>query len=341
MKLNKNTLIVLVLFTFLVATLMGLEEFFEGELSGEGVVEEVLVYLIVLAILLFTIVAPLYRLINYFNENLPWPQFFFRRFFYEFLIVVLLSITVGGIAGNFIHHFIEHDLGSIATYIQSILFLFIITSLILAIIEFLMISEDRSRLQALNVALEKENVVSIYKVLKNQVNPHFLFNSLSILSSLIYFDVKKADQFIKEFSNIYRYVLELKDENLVTLKRELDFLDSYIFLQKIRFGKELVIDKTIPSEVLQRYLPPLSLQIVFENALKHNMVSKKMPLKINIIKEQDYIVVKNNYNPRNEVKNSSKIGQENLRERYRLLSDKLPVFELVGKEYVAKLPLLG
>ena len=175
MKLTKNTLILLTLTTFLIAFLMGLEEFFEGELSGEGVVEEVIAYLLILSVLLFTVVAPMFRLVKKFNQTLPWEQFFFKRLLYKLGIVITLSGILGFVFGNFIHHFIEHELSTLSVLTRTFLFLLIITSLILGIIEVLQISEDRDRLKLLSEKLEKEqkNRKSFNRNRKSQLIPLF------------------------------------------------------------------------------------------------------------------------------------------------------------------------
>lgn len=320
---------------------MGLEEFFEGELSAEGVVEEVAVYLLILGVLIVAILTPIYNIVKRFNKKLPWEQFLVKRFFLEVGIVLLISGGLGFLFGNLIHHFIEHDLPTLMVITRTILFLFIITSLLIGIVEFLLVSEDRDRLKSLSERLEKEKVISLYNALKNQVNPHFLFNHLSVLSSLIYHDVKKADQFIIAFSNIYRYVLELKEAALVTVQEEMDFLQSWLYLQKIRFGKNLQIDKQVADSILQGQIPPLSLQTVFENAIKHNVVSKAKPLNIQVIQEGNILKIINNYQPRVGDTISTGIGLKNLKERYLLISDLAPTFEIKNKQYIACLPILS
>ncbi len=340
MKLTKNTLILLTLITFLIAFLMGLEEFFEGELSGEGVVEEVIVYLLILSVLVFTVVAPMFRLVKKFNQTLPWEQFFFKRLCYELGIVLLLCGVLGFIFGNFIHHFIEHELSTLSVLTRTFLFLFIITSLILGIIEVLQISEDRDRLKLLSEKLEKEQIITFYNALKNQVNPHFLYNNLSVLSALIYYDTAKAESFIQAFSDSYRYVLELNQEAVVPIQKELDFLHSWLYLQQIRFSENLTIDLKVPPDILEKTIPPLALQLIFENAIKHNIISTKQPLHIELKTVGDYLEVTNTYQPRKEKAPSTGIGLKNLQDRYQLLSDLMPSFGVKGDLYLAKIPVI-
>ena len=179
-----------------------------------------------------------------------------------------------------------------------------------------------------------------YEALKNQINPHFLFNSLNTLSSLIYQDTGKSDQFIKKFADVFRYVLELNQEQLVPVKREISFLDAYLFLQKFRYGEALLVEKSLSSDLLNAKIPPLSLQLVVENAIKHNVISQQQPLRICIESDQNTLVVKNNYQHRENLGESTGIGQKNLIEKYRLINMPLPEFSLNGDEYHVRLPLI-
>ena len=188
--------------------------------------------------------------------------------------------------------------------------------------------------------LEKENITSRFEALKNQINPHFLFNSLNTLSSLIYTDTGKAEIFIDEFASIYRYVLENSDRFVVSLKEEVEFIKSFVYLLQIRFGEGLQFNIKIESEKLKYNLPTLSLQLLVENAIKHNVVTKDKPLKISITIENDYIFVKNNLQSREENIVSTGIGLENLKQRYELLSNLNPEFIIENDHYIAKLPLI-
>jgi two-component system, LytTR family, sensor kinase len=188
--------------------------------------------------------------------------------------------------------------------------------------------------------VQKENLQSQFEVLKSQINPHFMFNSLNVLSGLINKDIGKAQQFIDEFSHIYRYVLETLEQPVVTLEKELDFMRSYLFLQQIRHGDDLSYSVKIPSALLKWVLPPLSLQVVLENAIKHNIVNESKPLKIDIYSEETNLIVRNNIQPKISAVASTGLGLKNLVKRYGLISKFKPVFEVETGYYVAKLPLI-
>jgi sensor histidine kinase YesM len=187
--------------------------------------------------------------------------------------------------------------------------------------------------------LQRENVESQFNALKNQVNPHFLFNSLNVLNSLIAVSAEQAKEFVQEFSKIYRYVFDVGEEMVVELSRELEFIQSYVYLQKKRHGEALRFEVSVNSDVLQYYIPVLALQILVENAVKHNEISIDRPLKISIKNEGDWLVVSNNLQLR-EKEDTTGIGLSNLRERYKLLTDLEPEFKLMNACYVARVPLL-
>ena len=156
--------------------------------------------------------------------------------------------------------------------------------------------------------LEREYAQVRLQALKNQVNPHFLFNSLSVLSSLVHVSAETSDKFIQQLSKAYRYILEQKDLDWVTLKSELDFLDAYFFLLQIRFDKKIQLVKQIALDAIEYTLPPLTLQLLLENAVKHNKMSNNEPLIITIKNEGEYLAVVNKVNKREQYETSTGIG---------------------------------
>lgn len=166
--------------------------------------------------------------------------------------------------------------------------------------------------------LQKESVEAQYNSLRNQVNPHFLFNSLNALTSLVYQDQDKAVKFIKQLSTVYRYVLDTRDKELVSIKEELDFLDSYLFLQQIRFGEKLKLKVEVSGEGL---IAPLVLQMLVENAIKHNIIADDQPLTIRVYRENEMLIVENNLQKKSIPSDESTgAGLENIKKRYSFLS---------------------
>jgi len=190
--------------------------------------------------------------------------------------------------------------------------------------------------------LEKENVQAQFAALKSQVNPHFLFNSLSILSSLVHADAELSEKFIDQLSRAYRYILEQKDNERVLLKTELEFIQAYRFLLNIRFENKFDVVVNVPEADQNRYsIAPLTLQLLVENAVKHNRMSVKEPLRVNISIDNNTLQVSNNRQLRPQSEASTGVGLQNIINRYALLTER-PVW--IGENegnFVVKIPLLG
>ena len=157
--------------------------------------------------------------------------------------------------------------------------------------------------------LEKEKIATQYESLKNQVNPHFLFNSLNALSELVYENQELAVKYIQQLSQVYRYVLDSRNLEVASLRDELQFLQSFIFLQKIRFGDNLNVDIEV-NKSESEFILPLSLQILLENAIKHNIVSEDDPLQIQVYQNDGYLTVQNVMKKKKSMNVGTGIGLE-------------------------------
>lgn len=189
--------------------------------------------------------------------------------------------------------------------------------------------------------LKSENLKSQFESLKSQVNPHFLFNSLNALSSLVYDNQDRAVEFIQELSKVYRYVLDHQNDEVVQLSDELAFLKSYVYLNKIRFGDNLNVEYQGLDSVNQKWMiPPVALQMLMENVLKHNEISKDNHLNVVVCLQDDRISIQNNINPlQSRKEDSSGLGLNNIKARYKLLTDK-SVEITESPEFAVTLPLL-
>jgi len=186
--------------------------------------------------------------------------------------------------------------------------------------------------------LREELLTFKYQTLKNQVNPHFLFNSLNTLSSLINIDPIKADRFTNKLSEIYRYILLNEDKQLVKLDDELKFVNDFFELQQIRDEGKILLD--IHLENTEKYLiVPISLQVLVENALKHNSATKKNPLIIKITEDSGYVNVSNNIQRKTNLEESSKTGLKNLGERIKLILNHEIVISEDGDLFLVMIPL--
>jgi len=188
-------------------------------------------------------------------------------------------------------------------------------------------------------AMKEEKLRMDYTVLQDQINPHFLFNNLSVLKSLIIYDQKTAVSFTQSFTDVYRYVLKSRDKMLVELKEELQFIDSYVSLHKERLGDGIDVQYMIDKEGVEKNIAPLSLQLLVENAIKHNVVSKENPLYIEISSDENFVIVKNNLRLK-ESSYSTNTGLSNLVKRYELLEGDDIIVEQNDNFFIVKVPLL-
>lgn len=189
--------------------------------------------------------------------------------------------------------------------------------------------------------LKKENMQSQLETLKNQVNPHFLFNSLNTLTALIPDQPEKAVEFTQHLSKVYRCILEIKNRELITLREEMECIASYRFLLEMRFGNNVQFEVDIPEEKMDNYVVPLCVQMLLENAVKHNVISTARPLKITItLGKNGQLLVTNNLQKKESVNGSTRTGLSNIRNRYHLVSDKEVDVIITRDHFSVVLPLL-
>ncbi len=179
-----------------------------------------------------------------------------------------------------------------------------------------------------------------FDALKNQLDPHFLFNSLNVLTSLIEEDPRQAQRFTTSLSKVYRYVLEQKNKELVTVEEELRFARTYVNLLKMRFEESIIFELPEQASNPEAKVVPLSLQLLLENAVKHNMVMPNKPLKITIYEEEGNLVVQNNLQPKQVVKKSSGVGLRNIQQRYAILTHRNVIINKTPSEFSVRIPML-
>lgn len=280
----------------------------------------------------------LVRVVDHYYSWLEEPG---RRFIAGTLVMLIYTVATGiAIYGFFFGYILERDFMAELTsnFFDFIIWPIGITSVIMTL------SHSRAFLQSWRQStinaekLKQENIASKYESLKNQVNPHFLFNSLNVLSSLVYEDQDKAVSFIRKMSDVYRYVLVHKEQELIPLADELKFMENYTYLQRIRFDDNLIVNIEKADNV-KGWVPPLAIQLLVENAIKHNTVSTAHPLTVDIHITKDQIVVSNIIREKLS-KDSTGIGLDNLRERYRYLCDRPVKLENDGQTFKVTLPLL-
>ena len=218
---------------------------------------------------------------------------------------------------------------------------FFFTSFTFTIVDFAWFSyRQYAIVQIQKVQMMRNQLELQYDMLKSQLSPHYLFNSLNTISALIYRDATIAEEFIRNFALTYQYVLETNNKKLVKLENEIDFVKSYIFLLKVRFDESLKVLIDIPNELYSSQIPPLTLQLLIENAVKHNVITEGSPLNITIsFDEKSGLIVRNNKTTIPESTSSFRVGLANIRRRYGYFSE-IPVQIINDTFFTVILPVL-
>ncbi len=283
-----------------------------------------------------------YLIYNFLNKKLPWIESPGKRFYVQLFSSAIYSLLcINATYYVFKVYFTEVPPDSyqyILLNIYGIIFTLPVISIHFGI--FFMTKWKKVVIE--NESLEKENIKTELTAIKNHIDPHFLFNNLNILSSLIEPHNEAALDFLDNFSEVYRYVLKNKDTELVDLGTELEFMSAYLFIMKKRFDKQMRIEINVENRYKSRLIPPLALQLLIENCLKHNKISYENPLEISIfIEGKSFLVVKNSLQLKDRKKYyTSGSGLANLEKRYQLLSDQKMLVEKTENEFIVKVPLL-
>ena len=191
----------------------------------------------------------------------------------------------------------------------------------------------------LRAAMERERIESQYEVLKAQINPHFLFNSFNTLASIVEEDAELAVEYIEKLSDYYRSIIQFRNQKLIPLEDEMVLIDDFTYLLKKRFGKNLIVQKDVNDTDF--YIPPLTLQMLVENAVKHNVISRQKPLTISIRSKNDaYLVVENNLQPKKTHEPSTKFGLQNIKTRFKLLSKDEVIILETDDTFSVSIPLI-
>lgn len=265
-------------------------------------------------------------------RNLPYSQLI-AHFCLSFLMILLLTLLVDGLVILLNENEPSHFKQILGFNFRINLFLHCIHA----------IFHYRTQMETLQLETEqfkKQTAEAQFDALSKQLNPHFLFNSFNVLSNLVDQDQQTAQRFINQLSGVYRYLLKNQDNRLVKLEEEMNFLESYIYLMKIRFQDSLVIKNQIQKQDLNQYIAPSTLQLLIENAIKHNEVSKQAPLAIDIYRLNDHLIVENSIRLKEQRVESSNVGLKNIKSRYAFLSDQNPLIINSNGKFTVKIPLI-
>jgi two-component system, LytTR family, sensor kinase len=282
------------------------------------------------------------RIDKWMNQVFPWDKKPIKRAISQSIINVVYSITVILTGTVFFDYFVCHfpdvtkNKMNSAGIIVGVLITLIIMSIEVGTQFFYKWKVSLAEVEK----YKKESVEAQLENLKSQVNPHFLFNNLSVLSSLVYKDQDKAVDFINQFSKVYRYILDHKSKELVELETELKFIESYCYLLTIRFGEGIKFNFTIEPDKLCLLMPPMALQLLIENTIKHNETSLEIPLRVKVYTRDDYLIVSNNLQVRKLNEESSQTGLKNVMSRYRHYTEMEVHVNSFEKTFEVQLPLL-
>lgn len=266
------------------------------------------------------------------NRTISRKQPVFMRIVVNSALSVLVAVILV-IIGNF--PFISDMIGFVKTieFWKSVAAMTLLNIILIAAVDYMM-------QMVTNRNLQKENAILQYRQLKSQINLHFLFNSLNVLVSTINKDRDAAVEYTKKLSAVYRYVLTQDLQDTVTLKEEIDFIDNYIGILRARFDKGLEFRFDINPDDMPKSIPPMSLQLLIENAVKHNAVLPDDPLVINILTDHSFLIVFNNLKPRVSCNHGIGIGLKNLSKKYEIISGTDISVLKDSNTFTVKLPLL-
>jgi sensor histidine kinase YesM len=270
------------------------------------------------------------------DRKITWVKSPGKRLIAGMAFTVMFTVVVAIILAKVYEYALNLRFSTYSDFIFSALIITFLISSFMHGREFLL----RWREAAVNAErYQKENALAQFESLKSQVDPHFLFNSLNVLTNLVYEDADKSARFIKQLSEVYRYVLETRNKKLVPLSEELKFVNAYLYLQQIRFGNKLVVKNELNGK--EGMVPPLVLQVLAENAIKHNVISEEHPLTIHLHANDTNVFVENNFQKKEILKGDSMgIGLDNTKKRYDFLTNEKVKVENLNGKFKVTIPLL-
>jgi LytS/YehU family sensor histidine kinase len=272
---------------------------------------------------------------EYLDEKIDWTKHPIKRLIVGLVVMLVYTIPTIYVVMVVTEMISDLNIGAISKTIYMSVGITLVITMVLTSRSFLF----NWRQMAIDAEkFKRESTLARFESLRNQVNPHFLFNSLNALTNLVYEDQDKAVKFIKQLSEVYRYLLDTRDKEIVPLEEEKEFLASYLFLQQIRFGDKLKL--TVSLDQKRCMVAPLVLQMLVENAIKHNVISEEHPLSIHIYTDLDFIIVENNLQKKDKtMEESPGIGLDNIRKRYEFLTDK-KVDVTEHEKFTVRLPMI-
>lgn len=275
------------------------------------------------------------------DAKLPWLKHGNKRFYWQLISGIFLSLVIINISYLILKLGLTQDPPDQAQIISMNLLGLLILLPLISINFGIQFLSNWKNAQFKAEEFQKETIKAELTTLKNHLDPHFLFNNLNILSSLITINPDLSQTYLEKFADVYRAILQSSKEELITLNDELKFIASYLYLLEIRFEDTIQTFIDIETEDQKKYLPPLTIQMLIENAIKHNVISEIKPLQIHISSQNGFISIKNTLQQKKiESRNHSNTGIDNIKKRYAYFTDKeVQVFKN-PKNFIIKIPLI-
>jgi sensor histidine kinase YesM len=266
-----------------------------------------------------------------------------KRLWFQSLLMFVFTVVTNIVLGRAAHSAFDRDpveFTQADILIHSNSAAIFCTIMMIAIYESIYFMNELRKSVEEKEMLKRESLNAQLDALRTQVNPHFLFNNLNTLSSIIPENPKEAVEFVQQLSKVYRHILDVENEQSIPLRDELEVLSAYAFLLQTRFGSNLDISIDVPDEKMNKRIVPLSLQIVMENAIKHNIVSSDKPLKVHVYAENGNLLVRNNLQKKYQAIESTGIGLENIRNRCKILGNEEVKVTVSQTSFTVSIPLI-
>ncbi len=309
----------------------------EAEQAPDTVVNNAL-FSVSISIILYVVFRVMFR---YLNIHYPWLKSIGKRIWIQLALVIGLSSSIMALFTWVWNNLFFEGCFTLSSFFSNIIIAVIVSLLINAIYEAVNLFRQLKDSQIETEQLKRQNIESHFETLKNQVGPHFLFNSLNTLLALIDEDKNQAKEFVSKLATYYRYALQVNEREMVEMSTEIELVKSYVFLLESRFGKNLQVNFNVSDEYNNYKVVPLAIQMLVENAVKHNVISEAHPLMIDIFILDNYLVVRNNKRKKDALEQSNQIGLGNINNRYSILTGKnIQIESELDSTFSVKLPLI-
>lgn len=337
MKLSRSLILVFAIAGSLPPLVFRVIDWYQGETLSHG--WQFFSTILISVFTTVTISVGVVQVMIWLHKNHPWNAGILKRLLLEIFLTTLTSCSLIVLITFLTLPIVPHENLEKAIF-NNLIVALIMNFFLVAITEGVFFFKEWRNSAVEVERFKKDSLRAQFESLKNQVNPHFLFNSLNTLSGLIDHDKEMSKEFLEDLSTVYRYVLQHKDEEIVSLETELDFIRAYVELLKKRHGDRVSFHFEINENDLKKGIPPMTLQILVENTVKHNIASRKKPLKVEIISQEEKLVIRNNLQKKKKLY-STGLGLKNIQDRYEFLIQESIEISENEHQFEVKIPLIN